>query len=427
MEGQNRARSSSTGHISNLQRSHSPASHQFVDHASRLDLNLALDPSNFATANFDTAIISSSPATSQPYNFEGSPRFDHHLVPSNDFNHPSFDQTLQPNGIATDLQPRPANVSIQPPSNPFHPDLLGSSVGSDYSTSKPVPQFNSGFLVEPAFHDGMQVQQHTSINPADIMNMSSPLSLITSPPTLMPPEPYSSRQSSPAPLPNQFYSPRHSRHTSLDPSSAILGHVQQQPDWSGMLQHTQFQGHRRAPSDHSDISSSVAPSPFLAQSDNFDFDYNPSPLMNPQQDNQLYSGLGMEQFSLSDPQQKQQHRISPGQTPFESPQMSPHMGLGQLPENFILPQDLQGNFGGGPGPDIYTNPTDPFPQYNSRHDSSDMGQAAQMTPPEINVEFVSANKQSGFEPSRMDNDLDALSPPARGRSHRKGSIGGFGF
>ena len=186
----------------------------------------------------------------------------------------------------------------------------------------------------------------------------------------------------------------------------------------------QFQGHRRAPSEHSDVSSSVAPSPFLAQADNFELDYNPSPLINPLQDNALYPGLGMEQISLSDPQQdphqhQHQPRMTPGHTPYDSPRISPHMGLGIPREDLMLPPDLGGNFSGGPGPDIYTNQPDQFPQFNSRHDSGDMGQAAQMTPPDITVEFAPATKQLNFELLRTENDQDALSPPARGGSQTK--------
>lgn len=417
MEGQNRARASSAGQISNVHLSHSPSSQQFPGHTSRLDLNLPLHPSNFATAGFDTGVISSSPTTEVQYNF-----IDHHVVPSNGFNDQSLDQPMQSNGIATDPQRRPLALSIQHSPHQFGEDLLGSSTTSNFDdfaqqhpTSKPAQQFDSGFLIDPEYHTGMQ-PQHTSINPADIMNLSSPHNMIPSPPTLMPPEARSSRQGSPAPPQGQYYSPNHSRHTSLDPSSAIFAHNPHQMDWSGMLQ---FQGHRRAPSEHSDVSSSVAPSPFLAQTETFELDYNPSPLMNPVQDNPLYPGLGMEQISLSDPQQEQhqhqhQPRMSPGHSPYDSPRISPHMGLGIPRENFMLPTDLGGSFSGGPGPDIYPNQTDSFSQFNPRHDSSDMGQAAQMTPPEINVEFAPTTKQLPFEPSRTDNDQDALSPPARG-------------
>lgn len=430
MEGQNRARASSTGQISNVHRSHSPSTRQFPDHTSRLDLDPTLNPSNYATGNFDTGIISSSSPTELQYHFiDGSARFDHHVVLPDGFNDQSLDQPLQSNGLAMDLQRTPSALSMHPSPHQFRADMLGSSptnpfeeFAHQHASNKSVQQFDSGFLIDTEFHPGMQ-PQHSSINPADIMNsIPSPHNIVPSPPSLMPPEAHSSRQGSPAPPQGQFYSPNHSRHTSLDPSSAILAH-NHQLDWAGLVQRTQSQGHRRAPSDHSDVSSSVAPSPFLAQTEAFELDYSPSPLMNPLQDSSLYPGLGMEQISLSDPQQthQQQRRMSPGHTPYDSPRMSPHMGLGIPRDNFMLPQDLGGSFAGGPGPDIYTNQPDPFAHLNPRHDPSDMGQAAQMTP-QINVELAPPTKQPGFEPSQTDNDLDALSPPARGESREVSMI-----
>ena len=422
MEGQNRARASSTGQISNVHPSHSPSTRQFPDHTSQLDLDPTLNSSNFATGNFDTGIISSSPPTDLHYHFiEGSAQFDQNVVLSNGFNDQNLDQPLQSNGLAMELQRTPSALAMHPSPHQFRADMLGSSptnpfeeFAHQHASNKSAQQFGSGFLINSEFHPGMQ-PQHSSINPADIMNsIPSPHNIVPSASTLMPPEAHSSRQGSPAPPQGQFYSPNHSRHTSLDPSSAISAH-NHQLDWAGLAQRAQSQGHRRAPSDHSDVSSSVAPSPFLGQTEAFDLDYSPSPLMNPLQDNSLYPGLGMEQISLSDPQQthQQQQRMSPGHTPFDSPRMSPHMGLGVPTDNFLLTQDFGGSFAGGPGPDIYTNQPDPFSHLNPRHDSTDMGQAAQMTP-QINVELAPPTKQPGLEPSQTDNDLDTLSPPARG-------------
>lgn len=404
MEGHHRARSSSTGQISN-----SP-------------LNLDFDTRlNSSTVRYEGYV----PPAGLQYNFiEGSTQFNRHVVPSNSFNDLSLDLPFQPNGISADLQHRPSALTIPQSPQQFHGELLGSCTPNSFEdfshqhpTSKAGQQFDTNFLIGTEFHPEMQAQ-HTSVNPADLMsNMSSPLNIIPSPPNLIPPEAHSPRQGSPAPPQGQLYSPNHSRHTSLDPSSAIFAHNHQQADWSGMLHQTQFQAHRRAPSEHSDVSS-AAPSPFLAQNDAFDLEYNHSPLIDPQQDNQLYSGLGMEQFNLNEPAQHQR-RTSPGHSPYDSPRISPHMDLGNPQENFMLPQEMGGNFPGGPGPDIYPNQSEIFPQFNARHDSSDMGQAAQMTPPEINVEFAPTTKLPSFEPSRLDNDLDALSPPARGQNSGK--------
>lgn len=279
-----------------------------------------------------------------------------------------------------------------------------------------------GFLsIEADLSCGMQPQQQ-SINPVDLMStMSSPQKLIPTPPNLIPLESTSPRAGSPAPHQSQLYSPEHSRHTSLDPSSAMFAHGQQGQDWTSMLQQNQFRKHQRAPSEYSDVSSSVAHSPFLTQpeSGGFDgFDQNPSPLLNAQDNNNLYQdALGIGNFSLSDPQQQQQQQqlISPRHSPYVSPRMTPQQEL-EVPQdnNFVLSQhDLHNNFNGGPGPEIYTSQPETYSPFAARPGSSDLGQAAQLAPPEINVEFAPPTRQPVFEPPATENDHDALSPPGR--------------
>lgn len=295
---------------------------------------------------------------------------------------------------------------------PHHRDLTAKQ-GHHYS--------RGGFLSIEADLSEMQPQQQ-SINPADLMSaMSSPQKLIPTPPNLIPLESTSPRAGSPAPLQGQLYSPEHSRHTSLDPSSAMFAHGQQGQDWTNMLQQHQFRRHQRAPSEYSDVSSSVAHSPFLTQPENggFDgFDQNPSPLLNAQDNNNLYQdALGIGNFSLSDPQQQQQQLISPRHSPYVSPRMTPQQGL-DVPQdnNFVLSQhDLHNNFNGGPGPEIYTSQPETYSPFTARHGSSDLSHAAQMAPPEINVEFAPVTRQPLFEPSATENDHDALSPPGRNR------------
>lgn len=419
MEGPQRGRSSSAGHHPNHHMNRSPSPNQFQDHSSRLDLDSSVA---FTSNPFSTGITESPHPTPLQYNYlDESSRlqhFDPRPLPGDDFNGQDLESSFQQSkGIATELQPSPSNLELQHSSgHQFTSDLLSSDASSgfrDYShhqhlTGKPGQSFDGGFLIDSDLPGGMQ-PQHQSINPADIMsNMSSPQNLNPTPPNLLPPESTSPRGGSPAPHQGPIYSPNHSRHTSLDPSSAIFPHGQLPPDWSNM----QFQGHRRAPSEHSDVSSSVTPSPFLAQ-DGFDaFDQNPSPMLAAQQDQLYQDALGIERFTLSDPQQ----RISPGHSPFVSPRMSPQPGLG-LPQenNFMLSPDLR-SFGGGPGPEIYTGQPDDFSQFGVRHGSGDLGQAAQMAPPEINVEYAPNTRQTGFEPSRPETDLDALSPPESGQS-----------
>ena len=81
----------------------------------------------------------------------------------------------------------------------------------------------------------------------------------------------------------------------------------------------------------------------------------------------------------------------------------------------MLSQTTSNQFGVGPAPEIYTHqPEESFPSFQLRNGSTDLGQAAQMAPPEINVEFAPPSRQSSFEPTTANNDLDALSPPERG-------------
>lgn len=423
MEGPQRGRSPSAGHHPNPHMNHSPSPHQFQDHSSRLELDSSLGPVAFTSGAFSTDLTASTNSNHLQYNYH----FDPQPLPGDHFNGQDLEPSFQPNGIASELQHSPSNLEVpQSSSHQFNSDLLVSDTSSgfgDFShpqdlTGKQEHSFDGGFLIGSDIQGGMQ-PQHQSINPADIMsNMSSPQNLIPTPPNLIPPESISPRGGSPAPHQGQLYSPNHSRHASLDPSSAIFPHGLP-ADWSNMLQQQQFHTHRRAPSEHSDVSSSVAPSPFLTQQDTFDpFDPKHSPMLGAQPDSQLYpDALAIERFRISDPQQQQ--RMSPRHSPFVSPRMSPQSGLG-LPQegnlsNFMLSQDM-GNFSGGPGPEIYTGQPDDFSQFGARQGSGDLGQAAQMAPPEINVEYAPTTRQSSFEPSRPETDLDALSPPESSQS-----------
>ena len=183
----------------------------------------------------------------------------------------------------------------------------------------------------------------------------------------------------------------------------------------------QFQGHRRTPSEYSDISaSSAAHSPNLGLHDSFDnHDPRHSPMQNPQDSSSLYNEvLGIGSFSLSDPQV--QHGSTPGRglSPAHSPAISPRISPQQLPNmnnqnNFML--GVGNGFGSQP---LYGLGPNSFPQIQHGHGSLDMGQAQQMVPPEINVEFAPASRQNSFEPPKPSIDQDALTPPDRGRRRR---------
>lgn len=433
---QHRGRSSSANNVPHNRIRHSASPHRFNGQI--------LDPS-FHTPDFPPGDYSpntlSNAGSGMPYDvstyMNGNTQhlpFQQHVLPSNDFSDPGLGQSYQSESTYQRGASQLPNETI----NQFDPQIVESTSPTDFgdfsqqqgfATKQSLP-FETAFLLDPQLQANMQVH-HQSINPADIMsNMSSPQNMnTTTPPHLMPPDGSSPGHGSPSSTQAHTFSPNHSRHASLDPSSAQFPNGQQPTDWAGMLSGAQFQGHRRAPSEHSDVSSSVAPSPYLRQQESFEaFDPAHSPMLGAQQDPQLYhDALGIENFSLSDPQQQiqqhqqqqQQEHISPRHSPYPSPRMTPHSGFGLPPENsFMLSNDMQQNsYNGQPESDLYTSPPNQsFPRFTMRHDSGDMGQAAQMAPPEINVELAPPSRQPTFEPLRPDNDLDALSPPERGTS-----------
>lgn len=427
MEGQQyRGRSSSAGHQPNHIR-HSPSPQHYHDYTTHLDLDPSINNTTFNTGPFNSNITTTTGPEPEfnlvPQSFyQGSPQppqFQHHVLPSNDFADPDFGQKYHQDGLSSSVQSRSSQLNIHQSGDQYSSIPLSAAATAttfedfDHQQKKQAQLLENDFPLEPQFQAGIQ-QQQVSINPADLMsNMSSPQNLMPTPPNMMSSDP----NSPPGPVSlaldqNHHYSPNHSRQTSLDPSSAQFVHGQQGADWANVLG-AQFQTHRRAPSEHSDVSSSVAPSPFLPTQESFDsYDGTPSPMLNAQQDHLYPDALGIEQFSLADGQQNQQQRISPAHSPFVSPRMSPHPGFGFSQDNFMLAQN---NFGGGPGPEIYTSQAED--QYNhSRLGSGDMGQAASMAPPEINVELAPPSKQTLFEPHRLENDLDALSPPEGGKA-----------
>lgn len=419
MEAQHhRGRSLSAGGHSNKNIRHSPSPHNFHSQTSPTGVP--------TTSTFQSQPFASSPSASTGQ-FNLSPdqymngavqqsQFQQHVLPSNDFTDRNYGQSYQHSGLEPEFRQEPSHINTQQGNQHFQSDALG--INSNFAQFSPQPDFvkptesfANGFMIDPQLDTNIQPEGH--INPADIMsNMSSPQNMVPTPPNqLMPPEAHSLDPTSPTSNQGQQWSPHHSRQASLDPSAAF-NNGQQPSDWAGM----QFQTHRRAPSEHSDVSSSVAPSPFMAQQDSFDqFDHNPSPMLNAQQDPQMFEngGLGIESFSLSD---AQNHRHSPRHSPFVSPRMSPQPGLGLAQDANFMPLP-NNSFNGAPGSEIYTNQTEQFPQFSTEDQlgPNDMGQAAQMAPPEINVEFAPTTRQPNFEPPRYESEFDALSPPVRGK------------
>lgn len=265
-------------------------------------------------------------------------------------------------------------------------NLLNSNP-TDFDFHQYPSEGNSGNLDPSSLMLDPQSQQQSagagagaSVNPADLVSDVSSPQFLT-------PEQHQSPVSHTSPP--QLYSPQHSRHTSLDPVSAA--YITSQQDWQGLLSQPAFQGHRRAPSEHSDVSS-VSHSPFMANNDSFDVEGNPSPMLSAQNDPSLFDNvLGIESFSLSE----QQQGLSPAHSPYLSPQRGPQ-GANDRPNEGIYSRSSQPS---------------PFPGLDNNQ-SSEMGQASQMAPPpSINVELAPPSRVPSFGPEN-EGDMDALSPPS---------------
>jgi hypothetical protein len=81
-----------------------------------------------------------------------------------------------------------------------------------------------------------------------------------------------------------------------------------------------------------------------------------------------------------------------------------------MPNNAFVPSS---------GPETYAGQSQEAFGQASRNGSAEMGQAQQMVPPEINVEFAPASRQNSFEPPKpLSFDQDALTPPERGKFYQ---------
>lgn len=406
MENQ-RGRSPSQGHVQqHIKQRHSPSPQSHIDDGSQLGLGLNLN----------------NQLDNQQYS-NGAINLDNTInLPDN--NNFFLNQQVQPYSQGA-LDPLPTfNTSqnftaqnqspfSQPPGS-FTQELLSTNIsnfdGSDFALFPNQGSRNSQFdqqffVIDPASNS-------STLNPAEL-NMASPQAQPT-PPHLLHPEGHgnNSAQNSPSFTQGQFQrSPSHSRHASLGPESAA--YPQGGVDWSMMSR--QFQGHRRTPSEYSDVSvSSAAHSPNLGHHDSFDaVDTRHSPMQHAQ-DPSLYNDvLAIGNFSLSDPQINHTNAIR-GLSPAHSPAISPRLSPQQIPllnqhNNFMLGMDnafanQQNLFGVG---------TDQFVGMQSTG-SLEMGHAQQMVTPEINVEFAPASRQNSFEPPKPTLDQDTLSPPERG-------------
>jgi hypothetical protein len=414
---QNRGRSPSVGHQQS-HISHSPSPHQFQDNVNSIGLGLGLDTSgsnqqqqfmNNAAFNSNNGLPQFVDNNNEFLNQQGQAFSQGGLsettyAQTQDFN-PPFKQEEQTSPYGQPQQPS------------FTQDLLGANNNFNEDFSLFSTPNNQGDQFDPQFFmNDLQQPGNPSVNPAELNNMSSPqIHQAPTPPTLLQPDSHSSSSAHQSPSFNQGQfqpSPgHHSRNASLGPESAAFPQVH---EWSMMP--PQFTTHRRTPSEYSDVSvSSVQHSPNMGHHDTFDsIEQHHSPMQNPQDAGLYQEVLGIGSFSLSDPQV--QHP-SPGRglSPAHSPAISPRLGPQQLP---VLNQNqfmLGMNNGFGQQQNMYGNQgQESFPQIQHSNGSLDMGQAQQMVPPEINVEFAPASRQNSFDPPKPSFDQDALTPPDRG-------------
>ncbi|RHZ55206.1 putative C2H2 transcription factor Crz1 [Aspergillus thermomutatus] len=363
--------------------------------------------------------LSGTPA-SQTLSSPTDQNYAHGLQVSQSYDTGLVPQFNQSHGLRIQQQPQQQQQQQQSVDDNFSNLLNSNTTDYDFSTvyqnhspsSNTAPEYDSSLLLDP------QVQSRPTQIPSSHSSTSPQISPLEQ-----------QQHSSPGPMspPGSttvaYYTPQHSRHASLDPATAAFLTSTAHPDWQAVMGNSAaFQGHRRAPSEVSEISS-AAPSPFLSQHESFDgVDNNPSPLLAPQNDPSLYdNALGIENFTLSE-QQQQHQGFSPAHSPYISPRLMPQQGQEMIPNMSYL---------SGPAPNTQY-PTPPNDMYASgpeammnvpqgTHASVDIGQASQMAPPSINVEFAPPSRIPSFGPSKPANDLDSLSPPpsstrSRGRS-----------
>ncbi|KAK5796702.1 hypothetical protein VI817_005986 [Penicillium citrinum] len=343
-----------------------------------------------------------------------APPSDHQFPPAINTNHISMSQSFDPN-LVNQMDQGPSGLR-PPQSDENFSSLLNNPGDMDFSAyqnhsphSTTASEYDSSLLLDPQMHRG-SAQMHQAINPADLV------SPISNPSASSHPSSQEQQQSSPGPMsppgstPGTYYTPQHSRHASLDPSGTTYLSAQPTADWGSVMNNVAFQGHRRAPSEVSEVSSANH-SPYLSQHE-YDpsIENNASPSLAPQNDPALYDNqLGIEQFTLSE----QQQGFSPLHSPYISPRLMPQQGGDVVPNNgAYLNANTTSQFPPAPT-DMYSMPGESL-QLNQVLDNgmTDIGQASSMAPPSINVEFAPPSRNPSFGPSKPATDLDSLSPPA---------------
>ncbi|KAI1007054.1 C2H2 finger domain transcription factor [Podosphaera aphanis] len=280
-------------------------------------------------------------------------------------------------------------------------DLLDPTLQTLLESDLPMIS-NSGNL-DPSFYVNGENLANNSLNLGQL-SMNSPYNHSNLSSTYLQPK-FSPAHQSPNLSPSHFQSsPNELRHNSLRTESAGLFHRGNPHELD--LIGSQFQGHRRSPSEYSDVStSSVQLSPDTRIHDLSEI--IPSPIQNPQNCSLYQDVLGIGNFSLSDP--LAQHVHSP-RSPARSPDSSPQSNSRQ--NSLLAPYDsgIQKRF---------TQSESIFPQESFPPLNHDMGLAPQMVPPEINVEFAPPSRPNCFDPPKpLQIDQDALTPPEKARRRR---------
>ncbi|KAH6690724.1 transcriptional regulator prz1 [Plectosphaerella plurivora] len=376
-----RGRSPSAGHQQHphhISQTHSPSPGSYVANEPSIGLGIGLDQSaasqpfqaNASTADFNTFNNAASFLNSQQPQQQQQPA-------------QSFDQNTVGDPAAFGTTNQGQNSFLDPTAAFGNNDFslfpnTAAQAGDQFNS----PLFNQSFGSNDMSAMSM-AQSHHSPTPPHLLN----------PDTHQTP---STHQSPSFQQHSQFASPSgggHSRHASLGPEAALLPN--QLHEWS----QPQFQGHRRSPSAHSDVSS-AAPSPNLISSDSFETASHHSPMVRPQ-DPALYSQIqSFDTFTISDPSHSSPNLHS--RSPSHSPAISPRIAPQQMPEL------NQPTFGMGMQDAGYASmqANEPFPQLPQ----GDMPQA-----PAINIEYAPTAIKNIFEQPKPPMDQDSLTPPERGR------------
>jgi len=389
-----RGRSPSAGHHQQQQQPHirnspSPSPHPYQSPDASIGLGIGIEPGStntqFGTDEFN--------------NFDGG---DNQFL--NSSQPPGF-----PHQAGTDTIPFDPNQDFTQSQSNFSQSLLTSDFNpsGDFSLFPPTRQADQ-YSTAQFFGDIPQTDPSVA-NPNELTNMTSSQSHQSpTPPHLLKPSPGSAHPS-PSFNQQQFSSPpnHHSRHTSLGPEAALLpGQV----DWT----QAQFQGHRRTPSDYSDVSSNAA-SPSLTGHDGFDHpEHGHSPMQRPQ--DSFFDGvMGLNNFSISDHNRSR----SPSHSPHISPRLLPQMSessqrnsIGQVPQAFMLGPGYQA------GPSVaYPMQPEEFPAL-TQEGSMEQQIHPGLAPPSINIDFAPNAKQNTFESPKPPMDESSLTPPERGNDRK---------